>query len=66
MFQVNAQHNSRSFTPVVEIRKKRKWKMFKDHIPRYQDQGIVRNYEPLELMNMTKDTTDYLWYTTRF
>ncbi|KAH0451883.1 hypothetical protein IEQ34_019182 [Dendrobium chrysotoxum] len=64
--RINAQHNSRSFTPVEEVRKKRKWKMYKDYLPRYQDQGIVRNYEPLELMNMTKDTTDYLWYTTSF
>ncbi|KAG0493582.1 hypothetical protein HPP92_004576 [Vanilla planifolia] len=64
--RVNAQHNSRSFIPFVETKKKLKWKMYRDHIPRYQDQGIIHNSEPLELMKTTKDTTDYLWYTTSF
>ncbi|PKA46168.1 Beta-galactosidase 11 [Apostasia shenzhenica] len=64
--RINAQHNSRTFSPVVERKKIKRWLMFQDHIPRIEDDGIVKNFEPLELINMTKDTTDYLWYTTSF
>ncbi|PKU64525.1 Beta-galactosidase 11 [Dendrobium catenatum] len=64
--RINAQHNSRTFIRFVERKKKKRWEMYQDHIPRYHDKGIVHSPEPLELMNMTKDTTDYLWYTTRF
>ncbi|PKA66373.1 Beta-galactosidase 13 [Apostasia shenzhenica] len=58
---VNAQHNSRTFFPVLETKKKRKWKMYQDRIPRFEDVGLVQFPEPLELISMTKDTTDYLW-----
>lgn len=39
--------------------------MHKDHIPRFRDTR-VRSRSTLELFNMTKDTSDYLWYTTRW
>ncbi|KAK8964895.1 Beta-galactosidase 11 [Platanthera guangdongensis] len=64
--RVNAQHNSRSFIPFVETKKSKKWVMYQDHIPRYGDAGMIHHQDPLELMSTTKDTTDYLWYTTSF
>lgn len=38
--------------------------MYMEHIPQMRDTHVIAR-EALELFNMTKDTSDYLWYTTR-
>ncbi|KAG1360978.1 putative protein MCM10 [Cocos nucifera] len=64
-YMVNAQHNARTFNTADVTRKNDKWEMFQERIPKFLKRGIVAS-KPLELYNMTKDTTDYVWYTTRF
>ncbi|XP_072972275.1 beta-galactosidase 11-like [Typha angustifolia] len=63
--RVNAQHNSRTFVVAKETQKNNAWLMYQDHIPEFHETSITAE-EPLELFNMTKDTTDYLWYSTSF
>ncbi|XP_017702106.2 beta-galactosidase 11-like [Phoenix dactylifera] len=63
--RVNAQHNARTFNTADVTGKNDKWYMFQERIPKFRDSGIVTS-KPLELYNMTKDVTDYMWYTTRF
>ncbi|XP_010941318.1 beta-galactosidase 11 [Elaeis guineensis] len=63
--RVNAQHNSRTFHAAGETNKNDKWHMFQERIPKFRNTRIISS-KPLELYNMTKDTTDYMWYTTRF
>ncbi|RWW37753.1 hypothetical protein BHE74_00057093 [Ensete ventricosum] len=41
-----------------------RWQMFVEQPPSVQDTS-VKALGPQELVNMTKDTTDYLWYATR-
>ncbi|KAJ6906384.1 beta-galactosidase 13-like [Populus alba x Populus x berolinensis] len=57
---VVSQHNSRNF---VKSRKKNKleWNMYSETIPA---QLQVDSSLPKELYNLTKDKTDYVWYTT--
>ncbi|XP_019709489.2 beta-galactosidase 11 [Elaeis guineensis] len=62
---VNAQHNARTFRTEDVTRKNDKWQMFQERIPKFLKKGIVAS-RPLDLYNMTKDITDYMWYTTRF
>ncbi|ERM93830.1 beta-galactosidase 11 isoform X1 [Amborella trichopoda] len=61
--KVNAQHNARTFHHVKDFSKGMRWKMFKDSIPNTEDTP-VQNSLLLEHYNATKDTTDFLWYTT--
>ncbi|WOL17238.1 beta-galactosidase 11-like [Canna indica] len=49
----------------TEIDIDKKWQMYKEHIPRIRD-TVIKATTTLELFNMTRDTTDYLWYTTSF
>ncbi|XP_038973929.1 beta-galactosidase 11-like [Phoenix dactylifera] len=60
-----AQHNARTFHTAKETTEKNKWWMYQEYIPKFRDTKVTSR-QPLELMNMTKDTTDYLWYTTSF
>lgn len=39
--------------------------MYQESVPNFERTSLHAN-ELLELYNMTKDTTDYLWYTTRY
>ncbi|KAJ6409928.1 hypothetical protein OIU84_009424 [Salix udensis] len=57
---VVSQHNSRSF---VKSRKTNKldWNMYSETIPA---QLVVDSILPKELYNLTKDKTDYTWFTT--
>jgi len=59
---VVSQHNSRNFLPSKEG-KINKWEMFQENIPNINDLP-VKNKEPLELYDFTKDTSDYAWYST--
>ncbi|KAK1305346.1 Beta-galactosidase 11 [Acorus calamus] len=63
--RVNAQHNARTFHVSKEANRNADWKMYQEDVPKLSDSAI-RAMEPLELLNITKDTTDYLWYTTSF
>ncbi|KAF8406609.1 hypothetical protein HHK36_008698 [Tetracentron sinense] len=58
-----SQHNSRSYRKSKVANKNLQWKMSHENIPTISEVPI-RSKSPLELMNLTKDTTDYLWYTT--
>ncbi|KAJ3692808.1 hypothetical protein LUZ60_011903 [Juncus effusus] len=63
--RVNAQHNARTFHVVKQNQQKNEWMMYQERIVRFRDTSM-KTREPLELFNMTKDKTDYLWYTTSF
>ena len=41
-----------------------KWEAFNDQIPNFADTSLKAN-ALLEHMNVTKDASDYLWYTLR-
>lgn len=58
------QHSERSYHTADKATKNNVWEMFSELIPRYK-QTNIRNKEPLEQYNLTKDDSDYLWYTTR-
>uniref|UniRef100_A0A0D9XAK8 Beta-galactosidase n=1 Tax=Leersia perrieri TaxID=77586 RepID=A0A0D9XAK8_9ORYZ len=63
---VNSQHNQRTFHFADQTVQNNVWEMFSDEkVPRYS-QTKIRTQRPLEQYNMTKDKTDYLWYTTSF
>ncbi|CAN6485277.1 unnamed protein product [Victoria cruziana] len=63
--KVNAQHNSRIYKVSVEANKNNKWEMSPEDIPEIEEVSITSNTF-LEHLNMTKDTTDYMWHTTYF
>jgi hypothetical protein len=66
MVQVNAQHNQRTFHFADQTAQDNVWEMFSEEkIPKYR-KASVRTPRPQELYNLTKDRTDYLWYTTSF
>ncbi|CAN1307642.1 Beta-galactosidase 13 [Linum perenne] len=59
---VVSQHNARGFMRSRLAHWNMKWEMYREVIP--VDLGR-RSRRPLELYNLTKDTTDYAWYTTK-
>ncbi|KAJ4803916.1 Beta-galactosidase [Rhynchospora pubera] len=63
--KVNAQHNARTFIVAKQTQQGNEWMMNQEPVPRYRETA-VKAMEPLELFNMTKDRTDYLWYSTSF
>ncbi|XP_014757381.1 beta-galactosidase 12 isoform X2 [Brachypodium distachyon] len=63
--RVFVQHSERSFHTADESTKNNVWEMYSEPIPRYKVTS-VRTKEPLEQYNLTKDKSDYLWYTTSF
>ncbi|CAA6663225.1 unnamed protein product [Spirodela intermedia] len=65
--RVNAQHSARTYHVSKEANKKHGhgWKMYQEAVPTFSRTSIRAN-GPMELMNLTKDTTDYLWYSTSF
>ncbi|KAG9442709.1 hypothetical protein H6P81_018563 [Aristolochia fimbriata] len=62
--RVVAQHSTRYFFPISEFHQNNKqWEMWKEPVSRMNEAQTV--YAAcLEHYNMTKDTSDYLWYTT--
>ncbi|GLT42924.1 hypothetical protein SLA2020_169010 [Shorea laevis] len=56
-----AQHNARNFVRSEVANEKIKWKIYKDKIP---SQFPLLSKEPFELYSLTKDTSDYAWYST--
>lgn len=63
LWQIVAQHNARNFHPSKKA-SNLKWEMSQESIPQMHHLE-TRSKEPLELYNMTKDTSDYAWYSTR-
>nr|DAD41658.1 TPA_asm: hypothetical protein HUJ06_015981 [Nelumbo nucifera] len=61
---VVSQHNSRSYKISKRANKNLEWEMYHEKIP-IIDESPVKYKNPLELMNQTKDRSDYLWYTTK-
>ncbi|CAI9275733.1 unnamed protein product [Lactuca saligna] len=57
-----SQHNSRSFV-LSKKANKFKWESYREPIPIAKDLPVMSK-TPLELTSMTKDTTDYMWYST--
>ncbi|KAL6846042.1 hypothetical protein ACP4OV_023490 [Aristida adscensionis] len=63
--RVFVQHNERVFRTDEVTNNNKLWEMYSEPILRYRHTKI-RAKEPLEQYNLTKDNTDYLWYTTSF
>ncbi|KAM3344125.1 beta-galactosidase 13 isoform X1 [Capsicum galapagoense] len=59
---VVSQHNSRNFM-TSEKAKNLKWEMYQEKVPTIADLPL-KNRVPLELYTLTKDTSDYAWYST--
>ncbi|CAN4107357.1 unnamed protein product [Withania somnifera] len=59
---VVSQHNSRNFVP-SEKAKNLKWEMYQEKVPTINDLAL-KNRVPLELYTLTRDTSDYAWYST--
>ncbi|KAL1541165.1 beta-galactosidase 13-like isoform X2 [Salvia divinorum] len=59
---VVAQHSSRNFV-VSNTAKLRGWEMWRESVPTY-DNLEVKSVSPRELYSLTKDTSDYAWYST--
>ncbi|PNT68547.1 beta-galactosidase 11 [Brachypodium distachyon] len=64
---VNSQHNQRTFHFSDQTVQGNVWEMYteSDKVPTYKFTNI-RTQKPLEAYNLTKDKTDYVWYTTSF
>ncbi|KAJ1405028.1 Glycoside hydrolase, family 35 [Sesbania bispinosa] len=62
---VNTKNSRRIISPVHTFSSVDEWKQFQDSIPNFDDTSLISN-SLLEHMNLTKDKTDYLWYTSRF
>jgi hypothetical protein len=64
--QVNSQHNQRTFHFTDQTVQNNVWQMYdEEKIPKYK-QAKIRTRKPEELYNLTKDKTDYVWYTSRY
>ncbi|KAJ9551096.1 hypothetical protein OSB04_015141 [Centaurea solstitialis] len=61
---VSTQVSTRSKQPVIRFDSSQQWEEFHEVVPQF-DRTSLRSNRLLEQMNTTKDTTDYLWYTTR-
>ncbi|XP_020203970.1 beta-galactosidase 6 isoform X2 [Cajanus cajan] len=62
---VNTKCNRRIISPVQTFSSADKWEQFQDVIPNFDQTSLISN-SLLEHMNVTKDKSDYLWYTLRF
>ncbi|KAF9622839.1 hypothetical protein IFM89_034074 [Coptis chinensis] len=60
---VVSQHNARSFRVSKTAHKGLTWQKYQDKVPTIAESSIGAT-SPLEHMTTTKDTSDYLWYTT--
>ncbi|XP_057962376.1 beta-galactosidase 13-like [Malania oleifera] len=61
--KIVAQHSARNYKISKVANKKLHWEMSQENIPNIND-APTKSQTPLELMSTTKDTTDFLWYTT--
>ncbi|KAI4325420.1 hypothetical protein MLD38_030823 [Melastoma candidum] len=61
--QVVAQHSSREYQRSKVANRNLQWEMTRENIPTTSDTTLTSK-SPLELMTTTKDTSDFLWYTT--
>ncbi|XP_052184799.1 beta-galactosidase 13-like [Diospyros lotus] len=57
-----SQHNTRNFHPSKKATHLA-WEMFQESVPD-RSQLDINFMQPLELYNLTKDTSDYAWYIT--
>lgn len=62
--KVNVAKNMRVTTPVQLFNVPDKWEVFRESIPTFSDTTLKTN-ALLEHTNLTKDKSDYLWYTSR-
>ncbi|GER50249.1 beta-galactosidase [Striga asiatica] len=60
---VVSQHSARNFVPSKKA-KITKWEMYKESVPSPHDLEI-KSKSPKELYQLTRDTSDYAWYSTR-
>ncbi|KAK3224359.1 hypothetical protein Dsin_011384 [Dipteronia sinensis] len=60
---MSAQHSSRNYQKSEIANKNLQWEIYKDNVPN-RDESLIKEKVPRELWSLTKDTTDYLWYTT--
>lgn len=63
--QINTGYNERITTSSQSFDAVDRWEEYKDAIPNFLDTSLKSNMI-LEHMNMTKDESDYLWYTFRY
>ncbi|CAH8280714.1 unnamed protein product [Arabidopsis lyrata] len=63
--KVNVEKNKRVTTPVQVFNVPEKWEGFRETIPAFSGTSLKAN-ALLEHTNLTKDKTDYLWYTSSF
>lgn len=59
--QINAQHNARNFVKSEVANKNLDWKIYPEKVP---TQFSKEEREPIELFSLTKDTSDYGWFST--
>lgn len=62
--QIVSQHNARNHRR-SKVTDNLKWEMYKEVIPDAA-KVPVDSKVPAELYGLTKDTTDYAWFTTRY
>ncbi|CAI0393173.1 unnamed protein product [Linum tenue] len=62
--KLRVQRNTRSMILSQKLNSTDKWKEYKETIPEF-DNTSIRADTLLDHLNMTKDTSDYLWYTFR-
>ncbi|XP_058090936.1 beta-galactosidase 13-like [Magnolia sinica] len=62
--KVLSQHNSRVYQLADESNKDMEWKMYQDQVPNINHCSL-KHPAHLEHINVSKDTSDYVWYTTR-
>ncbi|XP_022954831.1 beta-galactosidase 16-like [Cucurbita moschata] len=62
--RASVQYNTRTMKAVQKFDSPEKWQEFNEPIPSF-DQTTLRENKLLEQTGITKDSTDYLWYTMR-
>ncbi|XP_022991143.1 beta-galactosidase 16-like [Cucurbita maxima] len=62
--RVSVQYNTRTMKAVHKFDSSYKWQEFNEPIPNF-DQTTLRENKLLEQTGITKDSSDYLWYTMR-
>ncbi|PVH62351.1 hypothetical protein PAHAL_3G271000 [Panicum hallii] len=64
--KVKAQHGSRTAEVVQSLSDINTWKAFKEPIPLDVKKAMYTTNQLLEQLSVTKDETDYLWYTVSY
>lgn len=63
LLQVSTQ-NTRAMKSQFQLNSARKWKVYKEAIPSFDDTSLRAN-TLLDQISTAKDTSDYMWYTFR-